>query len=402
MRASPSSMLRAQRVIAMLIPSYSDVPLFLRLALVTILCANAHLGCGRGGDDKEILIGEYSSLTGTAATFGTSTHKGAMLAVEEVNAIGGIAGRRVRLLTEDTQSKPEEAATVVTKLINRDRVIAVVGEVASGRSLAAAPICQANGVPMITPSSTSPKVTQVGDYIFRVCFLDDFQGDVIARYIRNSLKMTRVAILKDVKNEYSVGLAELFSESIRKMNGVIVGEQAFSEGDIDFKAQLTALKATNPEIIFVPGYYGEAGMIVKQGRELNIAIPFIGGDGWDSAKLLEIGGAAMEGTYYCNHYSTEDPRKVVQNFVQKFRTKYNETPDAIAALSYDAVRILFGAIRACGTTDGPKLRDAIAATRNFDGVTGTITISSDRNATKSAVILMIRNGKLVQKETIRP
>jgi branched-chain amino acid transport system substrate-binding protein len=374
----------------------------LRKVLAALICCLGVMGCAGGGDKQEILIGEYSSLTGTAATFGTSTHKGAMLAVEEANNAGGIIGRQIKLLTEDTQSKPEEAATVVTKLINRDRVNAIVGEVASSRSLAAAPICQANGVPMITPSSTNPKVTQVGDYIFRVCFLDDFQGDVIARYIRNSLKMTRLAILKDVKNEYSVGLAQLFSESFVKRGGQIVGEQAFSEGDIDFKAQLTALKGTNPEIIFVPGYYGEAALIVKQGRELNISIPFIGGDGWDSAKLLEIGGAAMEGTYYCNHYSTGDPRQVVQNFVARFRSKYNETPDAIAALSYDAVRILLQAIHSCGSTDGPKLRDAIAGTKNFDGVTGTITISPERNATKSAVILTINNGKLVPTETIRP
>jgi branched-chain amino acid transport system substrate-binding protein len=255
---------------------------------------------------------------------------------------------------------------------------------------------------MITPSSTNPKVTQVGDYIFRVCFLDDFQGSVIARYIRNSLNLTRVAVLKDVKNEYSVGLAQYFSESFRKLGGMITSEQAFSEGDNDFKAQLTALKSTNPEIIFVPGYYNEAALIVKQGRELNIALPFIGGDGWDSAKLLEIGGEAMEGTFYCNHYSTHDTREVVQNFVQKFRAKFNETPDAIAALSYDAVRILLNSIRACGSTEGPKLRDAIAATRDFDGVTGTITISPERNATKSAVILTVKDGQLMPKETIRP
>lgn len=393
-----------RRVIAFLILASKYAPVLARFALAAALISGIALtGCSRGGgDEKEILIGEYSSLTGTAATFGTSTHKGAMLAVEEANAGGGILGKKIKLLTEDTQSKPEEAATVVTKLITRDRVIAMVGEVASSRSLAAAPICQANGVPMITPSSTNPKVTQVGDYIFRVCFLDDFQGNVIARYIRNTLHMTRVAVLKDVKNEYSVGLAHYFMESFQKMGGSIIAEQAFSEGDNDFKAQLTAIKAVNPEIIFVPGYYSEAAMIVKQGRELNITIPFIGGDGWDSAKLLEIGGSSMEGTYYCNHYSTADPGEVVQNFVGKFRTKYNETPDAIAALSYDAVRILLNAIRRTGTTEGPKLRNAIAATKEFDGVTGSITISAERNATKSAVILTIKDGKLIPRETIRP
>jgi branched-chain amino acid transport system substrate-binding protein len=359
-------------------------------------------GCGGGGGDQEIRIGEYSSLTGTAATFGTSTDKGAKLVVEETNAAGGVLGKQIKLIVEDDQSKPEEAATVVTKLITRDGVKAVVGEVASSRSLAAAPICQSNGVPMVTPSSTNPKVTQVGDYVFRVCFIDEFQGDVIAKFVAGSLKMKRAAILKDVKNEYSVGLAQYFTKSFTKMGGEIVAEQAYSEGDADFKAQLTAIKAAKPEIIIVPGYYNEAGLIVKQGRELNMTEPFMGGDGWDSAKLLEIGGAAMEGNYYCNHYSTQDTREIVQNFVKKFREKYNEVPDAIAALSYDATRILIEAIKRAGTTDGPKLRDAMAATKDFDGVTGTITINNERNATKSAVILTIKDGKLDLKETIRP
>ncbi|MBI1804539.1 MAG: ABC transporter substrate-binding protein [Ignavibacteriae bacterium] len=361
------------------------------------------LGCGGSGKaDDEILIGEYSSLTGTAATFGTSTHKGAMLVVEETNAAGGVLGKKIKLLTEDTQSKPEEAATVVTKLITRDKVKAMIGEVASSRSLAAAPICQSNGVPMITPSSTNPKVTQVGDYIFRVCFLDDFQGAVIAKFVFNTLKAKRVAILKDVKNEYSVGLAQYFTQSFSKLGGEVIAVQAYSEGDNDFKAQLTALKAANPELIFVPGYYTEAALIVKQARDLNMTLPFMGGDGWDSAKLLEIGGAAMEGTYYCNHYSTEDPRDVVQNFVKKFREKYNETPDAIACLAYDAGKLLVDAIRRAGRTDGPQLRDALASMKEFNGVTGVITIDNGRNASKSAVILQIKNGKLVLTETIRP
>ncbi|HEY6192454.1 MAG TPA: ABC transporter substrate-binding protein [Bacteroidota bacterium] len=376
--------------------------MFLLAAAVALVGIPALPGCGGGGGDQEIRIGEYSSLTGTAATFGTSTDKGAKLVVEETNAAGGVLGKQIKLIVEDDQSKPEEAATVVTKLITRDGVKAVVGEVASSRSLAAAPICQSNGVPMVSPSSTNPKVTQVGDYIFRCCFIDEFQGDVIARFVSGSMKMKKAAILKDVKNEYSVGLAQYFTKSFTNMGGEVVAEQAYSEGDADFKAQLTALKAAKPDIIVVPGYYNEAALIVKQARELNITVPFMGGDGWDSAKLLEIGGAAMEGTFYANHYSTEDTREVVQNFVKKFRAKYNETPDAIAALSYDAARILIEAIRRAGTTDGPKLRDAIAATKDYDGVTGTITLNSERNATKSAVILTIKDGKLVLKETIRP
>ncbi len=376
--------------------------LLVGIAAAALTTWPALLGCGGGGGNQEIVIGEYSSLTGTAATFGTSTDKGAKLVVEETNAAGGVLGKQVKLIVEDDQSKPEEAATVVTKLITRDGVKALVGEVASSRSLAAAPIAQANGVPMVTPSSTNPKVTQVGDYIFRVCFIDEFQGDVIARFVANSLKMKRVAILKDVKNEYSVGLAQYFTKSFTTMGGQIVAEQAYSEGDNDFKAQLTAIKAAKPEIVFVPGYYNEAGLIAKQARELNITQPLMGGDGWDSAKLREIGGAAMEGNYYCNHYSTEDTRDVVQNFVKKFRDKYHETPDAIAALSYDATRILLDAMRRAGTTEGPKLRDALAATKDYDGVTGTITINPERNATKSAVILTIKDGNLALKETIRP
>ena len=360
-------------------------------------------GCGNAGTSNEILVGEFSSLTGTAATFGTSTHHGLMIAFEEANDAGGLlGGRKIKLLTEDDQSKAEEAAAGVTKLINRDKVSAVLGEVASGRSLAAAPICQSNGVPMITPSSTNPKVTQVGDYIFRICFMDPFQGWVTAKFTATTLGLKRVAILKDVRNEYSVGLAQFFTESFTGFGGTIIGEQAYSEGDADFKAQLTALKALQPEAIFLPGYYNEAALICKQARELNITIPIIGGDGWDSAKLFEIGGAAMNNTYYCNHYSPSDTAAIVQHFVSKFRGKFHETPDALAVLGYDAGRILVDAIARAGSVDGPKLRDAIAATRSFRGVAGTVTINADRNATKTAVIIGIQDGKPSLKETILP
>ncbi|MBI1807304.1 MAG: ABC transporter substrate-binding protein [Ignavibacteria bacterium] len=370
------------------------------LLLFIVVATN---GCGgRSNADNEILIGEYSSLTGTTATFGTSTHNGLMLAVEEANAAGGVLGKKLKLLTEDDQSKPEEAASAVTKLINRDQVKGIIGEVASSRSLAAGPICQSNGVPMISPSSTNPRVTQVGDYIFRVCFLDPFQGEVIARFAFNSLKVKRVAILKDVKNDYSVGLAQFFGTKFKEYGGEIVAEQAYSEGDNDFKAQLTALKAANPDAIMVPGYYTEAALIVKQARDLHITIPFIGGDGWDSAKLLEIGGTAMENTYYSNHYATSDPNPVIQNFVTKYRAAHKETPDALAALGYDAGRIMIDAIQRAGSTDGAKIRDAIAATRSFPGVTGAINIDNERNARKSAVIIAIQSGQLTLKERIEP
>ncbi len=375
---------------------------FLHSAMFIIVLAVLIPGCGKGTNEKEILIGEYSSLTGTAATFGTSTHKGLMIAVEEINAAGGIGGKKVKLLTEDTQSKAEEAATAVTKLINRDGVKVVIGEVASGRTLAAAPIAQSNGVPLVTPASTNPKVTQTGDYIFRICYIDPFQGAVLARFAYNSLKVKRVATLKDVKNEYSVGLAEFFAKEFKTLGGEIISEQAYSEGDNDFKAQLTSIKSGNPELIFVPGYYTEAALISKQARELKISVPILGGDGWDSARLIEIGGAAMENTYYANHFIAVDTSAMVQNFVKKFESEYKETPDALAALGYDAGKIVFDAIQRAGTTEGPKLRDAIAATKGFNGVTGSITINSERNATKSVVIIAVKGGKLTLHERITP
>lgn len=368
----------------------------------TVAVIGLWAGCGGGGTGNEILIGEYSAMTGTTATFGQSTHRGLMMAVDEINAAGGVLGKNIRLLTEDTQSRPEEAATAVTKLITRDGVKAVIGEVSSSRSLAAAPICQANGVPMVSNASTNPEVTKKGDYIFRVCYIDPFQGEVMARFVYNTLGLRTVAILKDIKNDYSIGLAQYFEETFLKLGGQVVATQAYSEGDVDFKAQLTALKAAGPEAVIVPGYYTEAALIVKQARELNMTMPVVGGDGWDSAKLVEIGGASMNNTYFSTAYTADDPDSVVQNFVHKYTTRYNDKPDAFAALGYDAGLILFDAIKRAGSTDGAKVRDALAATRDFRGVTGAITIDSDRNARKPIVIIAVVDGRMTYKETIQP
>lgn len=361
-------------------------------------------GCGKSSSDaNEILIGEYSSLTGTTATFGTSTHRGILMAVDEVNQAGGVLGKKIKLLTEDTQSKPEEAALAATKLITRDNVVTLIGEIASSRSLAAAPICQENKVPMVSPGSTNPEVTKKGDYIFRVCFIDPFQGEVIAKFAFNSLHLKRVAILSDVKNDYSVGLAQFFHNTFTQLGGEVIGEQSYSEGDNDFKAQLTALKATNPEAIFVPGYYTESALIVKQARELNMTIPFFGGDGWDSDRLIEIGGEAMNGTYFTNHYSADDTAKMVQDFVAKYRRLYeNQTPDAMAVLGYDAAKIVFDAITRAGSTDHKAIRDALAATKDYPGVAGKTTIDADRNALKPAVVVAIEGGKQKWRETVQP
>lgn len=377
--------------------------------LIACFCLVVILGFSCSGAKREapaaaseILVGVYNSFTGSTATFGISTRKGTEMAAAEINASGGIMGKKVRLLMEDDEGKPEEAQTAVTKLITRDRVIAVIGETASSRSLAAAPVCQQNQVPMISPSSTNPKVTQVGNYIFRVCFIDPFQGDVMARFAANSLKLKKVAILRDIKNDYSVGLADVFARSYVKLGGQISGNESYSEGDTDFSAQLTSLKATRPEAIFVPGYYTEVGLIARQARKLEITVPLLGGDGWESPKLWEIGGQAVNGCYYSNHYSQQDPSPTVQNFISRFKVRYNEMPDAVAALAYDSMKLLEDAIRRAGSTDGPKVRDALAASRNFAGVTGSITIDPDRNVIKPAVVLRVQDGKLEFVESIKP
>jgi branched-chain amino acid transport system substrate-binding protein len=373
-----------------------------RVLLAGLLLAAALLPACRRGAGNEIVVGEYSSLTGTTATFGQSTHNAIMMAFEEINAAGGVLGKKVRVFVEDDQSRPEEAATAVTKLINQNHVVAMLGEVSSSRSLAAAPICQANRVPMISPSSTNPRVTQVGDYIFRVCFIDPFQAEVGARIAWEILRLKKVAILSDVRNDYSVGLQTFFRQTFKAFGGEIVAEQSYSEGDSDFRAQLTQIKSANPEGIYVPGYYTEVGTIARQARELGITVPLIGGDGWDSPRLWEIGGEALNGCHFSNHYSVDDPSPAVQKFVADYRKKYNQTPDALGALGYDAARILADAMTRANSTSGDKVRDALAATKDFQGVTGTITINSERNAVKPAVVLKIENGKFVYVTTVKP
>jgi branched-chain amino acid transport system substrate-binding protein len=388
----------------------------LRLSMTLTALALLALGCagGGGGGDQKIVIGVYGSMTGGDATFGQSTKTGFELALSELQSSqqGMIGGIRIESVVEDDQGRPEEAATVVQKLINQDRVACVVGEVASSRSLAAAPICQQNEVPMITPSSTNPRVTQVGDYIFRMCFLDDFQGASIARFAAENLKLKKVAVLKDVKNDYSVALAQYFTEAFAKMGGTVVVEQTYSSGDPDFRAPLTKIKARNPEALIVPGYYTEAGLIARQARELGLKVPILGGDGWESEKLIEIGGEAMNGCYYTNHWSLDQPQ--LQPFVTAYRAKYQSEPDAIAGLAYDAGKVLFAALTKLATDDpaafkalvstssgeartaaSRKLRDNIAATSGYAGVTGTISLDANRNAQKPIVVIEVKDGKKV-------
>lgn len=348
-----------------------------------------------------IVIGEVAAMTGGTATFGQSSHAGTAMAVDEINAAGGLLGKQVKLITEDDQSKQGEAGTVVKKLISREGAIAILGEVASGRSLEMAPICQKSGVPMISPASTNPKVTEAGDHVFRVCFIDPFQGTVIAKFAL-SRGWKKVGILTDVKQDYSVGLTQFFKEYFTKNGGTIIGEQSYSGGDKDFKAQLTTLKAGAPDAILASGYYNETGLIAVQSHELGLKVPLLGGDGWDSPSLVEVAGKAIEGSFFSNHFSPEDQSPLIQDFVKKFQAKHKATPDAMAALGYDSAMILAAAIKKAGTTEGKALRDAIAATKDHDGITGKISLDAQRNASKSAVVLTVKDGKFVYVETVTP
>jgi branched-chain amino acid transport system substrate-binding protein len=381
-----------------------------RRALVALLTV-ATLGLGScskpGGQTGSVAgtikVGEFASLTGKEAAFGQSSHKGTVLAIEELNAAGGLLGRKLELVSEDNQSKPGESATIVKKLISRDKVVAVLGEVASSRSLEAAPIAQAAHIPMISPSSTNPAVTETGDYIFRVCFIDPFQGVVMAKFAKDTLKIRKVAVLTSVSSAYSVGLAKYFTERFAKDGGTVALEQKYSEGDKDFKAQLTAIKAAGVEGIFVPGYYTEAALICKQARDLGLSIPLFGGDGWEAPQLIEIGGTAVEGCYYSTHYSPENQSPAVTTFIQKFKQRWNgEVPDAMAALAYDSASVLADAIKRAGSTEGAKIRDALAATKNFAAVSGNTTLDAQRNANKAAVVVTIKNGAFKFVESVSP
>lgn len=349
-----------------------------------------------------ILIGEVGSLTGSEAAFGISTRNGIELALEEVNAAGGVKGKKLEVRVYDDMSKPEEAASAATRLITQDKVIAMLGEVASSNSLAMAPKAQEAKVPMITPSSTNEKVTEVGDYIFRTCFIDPFQGSVMAKYAKEELKFGKVAILTDTKSAYSDGLTQVFKKRFAELGGTIVAVEAYGKGDTDFRAQLTNLKKVKPEGVYVPGYYQDVALIAEQAKELGLKTTMMGGDGWDSAKLFELGGAAVEGAYVSNHYAADDPSPKVQDFIKKYSAKFGSVPDSLAALGYDSANMLVEAMKRADDLSGPKLRDAIAQTKDFQGVAGTITLDAKRNPVKPAVVLKVDGGKFKYVATVAP
>jgi branched-chain amino acid transport system substrate-binding protein len=351
-----------------------------------------------------IVIGEYSSFTGSEADFGNQTDLGIKLALDDRNKAGGVSGKQVSLETEDDTSDASKAETAVKRLIDEKHVVAVLGEVASSASLAGGKVCQEKQIPMISPSSTKPAVTvdngKLKDFVFRVCFTDPYQAAVVARFAKDGLHADKVAIFTNKSQAYSVGFSEEFKKAFTKYGGAVVSEQSYSPTDQDFRAQLTTIKQSNPQAILVPGYYSDAGSIAKQARDIGITVPLLGGDGWDSQDLLKIGGPAVNGCYFSNHMAISDPSPKVQDFVKAYRAKYNKEPGALAALGYDAANVLFDAMGKAKSLGGADIRDAIAATKDFDGVTGKITIDENHNAKKSAVIIAVKDGKFVYQTTV--
>jgi branched-chain amino acid transport system substrate-binding protein len=376
---------------------WGGMAVLLGLVLVAPGCKGGKSGAGGA---NVILVGEYGSMTGSESTFGRSTDNGIQLAVEETNAAGGINGKKVEVPTpEDDESVAQKAETAVKRLVDKG-VVAVLGEVASSASMAGGPVCQQNKIPMISPSSTNPKVTEVGDYVFRVCFIDPFQAAVVAHFARNTLKANTAAIFYDAGQAYSVGFRDEFKKSFESKGGKIVAEASYTKDDKDFKSALTRLKAANPDVILVPGYYTQTGTIAKQARDLGIIVPLLGGDGWDSEEFFTYAGKDVSNCFFSNHMAADDPNPTVQKFVAAYRKKYGKTPDALAALGYDAAKLLFDAMKRAKSLSGPDLRDALAQTKDFDGVSGKITIDPQRNAEKSAVIIEVANGKFKFKERI--
>lgn len=378
---------------------------FKALLILGIVCALLFTGFSLNRHQNQSLepirVGVFLDLSGRTASLGKPTLNGVKLAADEINAYRGTDRRRVELHIEDDSGRPDEAATVARRLIDQKKVHALVGEVASSNTLAAAPIAQSAKVPLIT-SATHLAITQVGNYVFRVGVVDPFQAQALAQFAIRTLKVKRVALLVDATSDYSQDLAAAFEKSLTGLGGLIVLKQSYAGGDKDFAAQLVAIKRSNPDAVFIPGYYSEAGPIARQAKQLGLNKPLLGVDGWDSPQLWELGGTALNGAYISNHYAIDDPSSANKEFVAKYKARYQgEQPDSLAALGYDAMKLLADAVSRAGTTNGPSLQQALAETKGFAGVTGTITMDENRNSLR-AVIVRLQDGKFLYRETVLP
>ncbi len=365
-------------------------------------------GCSDGAGKGDIKIGMVYELTGSTASYGTSAANGAKLAFKEVNAAGGVLGKQLQIITADNKGEPSESANAMTKVITQDRVVAVTGFTVSSCGIAGSVVAEDNKIPFVAAATVNPKVTmdertgKVKNYTFRACFIDSFQGTVAANFAFTSLKAKNAAILIDNSSDYSKGLSAVFKEVFTTKGGQIAAEQAYLQKDQDFKSTLTAIKAQNPELIYIPGYYEDVGKIIKQARELGITVPILGGDAWDSPKLAELGGAqALNNTFFTNFYSVEDKNPVSNAFIEAYKKEYGQLPDSMAAMGYDAANLLVDAIKRANSTDSAKIREALAATKNFKSVSGDMALNENHDAVRGVVIMEMKDGKQVYRETIK-
>ena len=383
---------------------------FISLALASTIVIGVLAGCGGPKKNANVIqLGIIAEMTGNNASYGNSIANGAKLAAKELNAKGGLLGKQVEFVVADTKSEPAESANAMSKLVNQNKVPAVLGLFASSGAIAAANVSEAAKIPFLAVGATNPKVTvdektqKVKPNTYRVCFIDPFQGTVGANFVADTLKFKKTAMLIDNSSDYSKGLADCFKKAFATKGGSVVIEESYLQKDTDFKAVLTKIAAVKPEVIYVPGYYEEIGKIVKQAREVGLDVPFVGGDGWDSPKLVEIAGAkALNNTYFTNHYSADDTSAASKAFVEAYQKEYKQRPDACAVLGYDAANILFNAIKTTGDLTPAKISQAVAATKDFAAVTGSISLNENHDAVKSAVIIEYKDGKQAFKATVKP
>lgn len=377
------------------------------LLILLIAITGLIAGCGDSAS-KDIKIGMVYELTGNTASYGTSAANGAKLAFKEINASGGVLGKQIQIVTADNKGEPSESANAMTKVITQDKVVAVTGFTVSSCGIAGSVVAEDNKIPFVAAATVNPKVTvdertgKVKAYTFRACFIDSFQGTVGANFALNSLKVKKAAILIDNSSDYSKGLSKVFRDVFSAGGGQIVAEEAYLQKDQDFKSTLTAIKAQNPELLYIPGYYEDVGKIIKQARELGMTIPILGGDAWDSPKLAELGGPQpLNNTYFTNFYSVEDKNPVSNAFIEAYKKEYGQLPDSMAAMGYDAAHLLVDAIKRANSTESSKIREALAATKNFKSVSGDMDLNATHDAVRGVVIIEMKDGKQVYKETVK-
>jgi len=377
-----------------------SISVILSVVLATALLA----GCaGNKGSEDGIRIGINYELSGKVATYGQSSVEGIELAIEEINKAGGINGKKIIPVKYDTKSEPAEATTLATKLMTQDKVVLILGPATSGSFKAQIPVAVQNKIPVISGSATADDVTVdesgVKEYAFRICFTDSYQGTAMANYALSKLSAKKAVIIMDSSSDYGKGLAKNFRETFEAGGGIIVAEEAYVSKDTDFNGILTKIKGQDFDVIFIPGYYEEAGLIIKQARTLGIEVPILGADGFDSPKLLELAGAeALNKVYYSNHYSSLDQDPKVAKFIENFKAKYNKEPDAFAALGYDLAKFAADAISRAENLKGESIKKALEGTESFEGVTGTFSIDENHNPVKSVVVIELKDGKQYNTE----